>query len=162
MSMWPTSHIVFELPGHCPSSEIRQSMVVSWFAGTNNSLTKHLVFQALFFLWSRALKTLYFCKCIKNCNNFCKEFCKKFWKKNNTWNIGRLIDFLFVPVNQQTSVLYCRLSDFCIMKSFDSHLSHCATVGSTVQCTRTTNITGLYAAMAPPFLFPPFTNSFLY
>ena len=35
------------------------------------------------------------------------------------------------------------------MNSFDSHLSHCATVDfwSTVQCTRTTNITGLYAAM---------------
>ena len=27
------------------------------------------------------------------------------------WNIRRLIDELFVPATQQTSVLYCRLSD---------------------------------------------------
>ena len=33
-------------------------------------------------------------------------------KKNNTWNIRHLVDESFVPVNQQTSVLYCRLSDF--------------------------------------------------
>ena len=43
--------------------------------------------------------------------NFCKEFCKKLWK-NNTWNIRCLDDESFVPGNQQTSVLYCRLSDF--------------------------------------------------
>ena len=33
-------------------------------------------------------------------------------KKNNTWNIRRLVDKSFVPANQRTSVLYCRLSDF--------------------------------------------------
>ena len=32
-------------------------------------------------------------------------------KKNNTWNIRRLFDESFVPANQRTSVLYCRLSD---------------------------------------------------
>ena len=52
----------------------------------------------------RALKTFW--------NNFCKEFCKKWWKKNNTRNIRRLVNESFVPSNQQTSVLYCRLSDF--------------------------------------------------
>ena len=31
-------------------------------------------------------------------------------KKNNAWNIRRLVDKSFVPSNQQTSVLYCRLS----------------------------------------------------
>ena len=29
-----------------------------------------------------------------------------------TWNIRRLVDDSFVPANQRTSVLYCRLSDF--------------------------------------------------
>ena len=47
-----------------------------------------------------------------NWNNFCKEFCKKLWKKNDTWNIRCLVDKSFVPANQQTRVLYFRLSDF--------------------------------------------------
>ena len=33
------------------------------------------------------------------------------YKKNNAWNIRHLVDESFVPVNQQTSELYCRLSD---------------------------------------------------
>ena len=33
------------------------------------------------------------------------------YKKNNAWNIRCLVDESFVPVNQQTCVLYCRLSD---------------------------------------------------
>ena len=37
-------------------------------------------------------------------------------KKNNTWNIRRLVDESFVSSAQQTSVLYCRLTDF---KSFN-------------------------------------------
>ena len=63
----------------------------------------------------RALKTLYFhlCKFKENkkinLNNFCKEFCKKLWKKiilgtSDTCSTSHL--------SQQTSVLYCRLSDF--------------------------------------------------
>ena len=32
--------------------------------------------------------------------------------KKNTWNVRRLVNESFVPSNQQTSVLYCRLSDF--------------------------------------------------
>ena len=39
-------------------------------------------------------------------------------KKNNTWNIRRLVNKLFVPANQQTRVLYCRLSDFKLFISF--------------------------------------------
>ena len=35
-------------------------------------------------------------------------------KKNNTWNFRHLDDESFVPENQRTSVLYCRLSDFWI------------------------------------------------
>ena len=30
-------------------------------------------------------------------------------KRNNNWNI---VDYSFVPANQQTSVLYCGLTDF--------------------------------------------------
>ena len=32
--------------------------------------------------------------------------------EKNTWNVRRLVDELFVPLAQQTSVLYCRLSNF--------------------------------------------------
>ena len=34
------------------------------------------------------------------------------YKKNNAWNIRRLVNESFVPPSQQTSILYCRLSDF--------------------------------------------------
>ena len=47
-----------------------------------------------------------------NWKDFCKELCKKSWKKNNTWNIRCLVDDSFVPSSKQTSVLYCRLTDF--------------------------------------------------
>ena len=93
--------------------------MIRWLAGTNDSLTKHLMFQALFFFiisyWLRALKSLYFyfCKIIEkkkmNWNNFCKEFCKKLWK-NNTWNIKRLVDESFVQSNQRiTYIEDCRI-----------------------------------------------------
>ena len=42
--------------------------------------------------------------------------------EKNTWNIRRLVDESFVPYAQQTSVLYCRLSDlrpYCIHISGD-------------------------------------------
>ena len=94
-------------------------MLVRWADGTNDSSPKHLTFQVFFFINSyrlRALKTLYFhfCNFIKKINwkGFCKEFCKILWKQNNTWNINRLADESFVPSAQQTSVLYCRLTDF--------------------------------------------------
>ena len=32
--------------------------------------------------------------------------------KKNTWNVRRLVDESLVPSAQQTSVSYCRLSDF--------------------------------------------------
>ena len=43
-------------------------------------------------------------------------------KKNNTWNIRRLVEESFVPVNQQTIVLYCRLSDFRICPEHSEQL----------------------------------------
>ena len=33
------------------------------------------------------------------------------YEKNNAWNIRRLVDESFVPANQRTSELYCRLSE---------------------------------------------------
>ena len=35
------------------------------------------------------------------------------YEKKNIWNFGSLVDKSFVPWAQRTSVLYCRLSDFC-------------------------------------------------
>ena len=73
--------------------------------GTNESSTKSLMFQVLFFYTFyrlRALKTLYFyfCNFIKknkkiNWKDFCKEFCKKSWKKiilgtSDAWSTIRL------------------------------------------------------------------------
>ena len=95
--------------------------------GTNKSLTKSLMFQVLFFFILfkklRALKTLYFCNFIKkrkiNWKDFCKEFCKKSWKKN-AWNIGRLVNDLFVPSSKRSIVLYCKLTDFFTCISFST------------------------------------------
>ena len=41
-------------------------------------------------------------------------FAKNFARNNekNTWNIRHLVDVSFVPPYQQTSLLYCILSDF--------------------------------------------------
>ena len=58
--------------------------IIRWVAGTKDSSTKRLIFQALFFFIIsyrlRALKILYFNYKKINWNNFCKAFCKKLWK----------------------------------------------------------------------------------
>ena len=47
---------------------------------------------------------------------------------DNTWNIRRLVDESFVPSAQQTSILYCRLTDFwitfCLLKLIFIKYSH--------------------------------------
>ena len=98
-----------------------------WYAGSLGLWDKGIVNQVsdvpsiIFFMISFKILcknpfNLFFYEIIKNkrkgWNDFCKEFFKKLWKKNNTWNIRRLVDESFVPANQQTSVLYWRLSDF--------------------------------------------------
>ena len=86
------------------SNNLQYYTLVYGADGTNDSSTKRLTFQAFFFIISyrlRALKTPY-------CH-FCKS---SIYEKNNTWNIRRLVDNSFVPSAQQTSVLYCRLTDF--------------------------------------------------
>ena len=54
-------------------------------------------------------------ECPKSINNY----------EKNTLNVRRLVDELFVPSAKQTSILYCRLSDFktvmtiiCRMKKY--------------------------------------------
>ena len=44
-------------------------------------------------------------------------------KKNNTWNIRRLVDNLFVPSSKQPSVLYCKLTDFMCVTAVMRHLA---------------------------------------
>ena len=43
---------------------------------------------------------------------FLQRILQDFMTKNITWNIRRLVDESFVPSAKQTSVLYCRLTDF--------------------------------------------------
>ena len=107
--------------GPLKSVNLQYNTLVGWVAGTNESSTKHLIFQDFFFIisyWLRALKTLcfYFYKFIRkfekiNLNDFCNKFCKKLSKKNlEHQTFGRVI-CPSEPANQQTRVLYCRLLD---------------------------------------------------
>ena len=100
--------------------------------GTNESLTKSLVFQVLFlytFYRLRALKTLYFyfCNLIKKLENKLKWFLQRIlleiMKKNNTWIIRCLVDDSFVPSSKQTSVSYCKLTDFKWGFCLEGHFS---------------------------------------
>ena len=99
------------------SINLQYNTLVRWSDGTTNLLTKHLMFQVFFFFIIshrlRPLESLYihFCNFI-NWRGFCKEYCKILWKKNNTWNTRPLVNESFITLAQQTSVLYCRLTDF--------------------------------------------------
>ena len=53
---------------------------------------------------------------------FAKNFVARFYEKNDTWNIRRLDDKLFVPSVQPTIELYCRLTDFWPIVPFHSVL----------------------------------------
>ena len=73
-----------------------------WVDGPNNSLTKRLMFQVLFFFIIsyrlRALKTLYFyfCKVIKKlierifAKNFARNYEKKILGTSDAWSTSRL------------------------------------------------------------------------
>ena len=106
------------------SDNLQYDMLARWVAGTNDLLTKRLMFQVLCFKIS--LYTLFsFCNLKQNSKKrelkgFLHRILQDFMKKNNAWNIRRLVDETFVPSVQQTSVLYCRLSDFC---TDDEHLN---------------------------------------
>ena len=101
-------------------TKIRQSTI--WYAGLLGQMNRPpsvWCFKQFFYssYRLRALKTLYFCKFIKKCikntlQPFLQRVLQKIVKKNNTWNVRRLVGESFVSKNQQTSILYCRLSDF--------------------------------------------------
>ena len=90
------------------------------YDGTNESLTKRLMFQALFFfhdfLQNSLQKSfqfifLFFHKIIKIKSFECPKSIKSI-EKNNAWNIRLLDDNSLVPSFKQPSVIYCRLTDF--------------------------------------------------
>ena len=104
--------------------KIRQSaiwwagLLVCWFAGTNDSSTKRLMFQVLFFftisckILCKNCFNLFFYRFTKMIKSFVCPKSIRHYKRNNAWNIGRLVDESIVPADQRTSILYCRLSDF--------------------------------------------------
>jgi hypothetical protein len=100
--------------GELKSFNLQYNTLRCWVDGPNDSSTKRLMFQVLFFLFLisyrlRALKALYFyfCKVVKKIKKKLKGILK-----NNAWNIRRLVDKLFGPSTQQCSVLYWRLTSF--------------------------------------------------
>ena len=89
------------------SVNLQYDTLVRWANETNDSSTKHLMFQVLSFfhkITKMKVKSFEFPMSITN-----------YEKKNNNWNMRHLVNNLFVPFAQQTSVLYCRLSDLWSM-----------------------------------------------
>ena len=88
--------------------------IIRWLAGSLGKMTCQpsvwciiffiisckIIFKNLFNLFLIKIKRF---ECLKSIRNY---------KRNNAWNIRGLVDQSFVPGNQWTSVLYCRLSDF--------------------------------------------------
>ena len=62
-------------------------------------------------LCKNRLNLFYECTKIKMKSFECPKSIRNYIKKNNAWNIRRLVDESFIPANQRTRVLYCRLSD---------------------------------------------------
>ena len=100
------------------SDNLQYNTLGRWVSGTNDSATNRLMFQAFFFhtflqnslqQWFQFFFLFFY--------NFTKIRINSFetlrnYEKYNACNIRCLVDESFVPANQQTSVLYCRLSDF--------------------------------------------------
>ena len=113
-----------------PIFEIRQSTI--YYAGLLGRWYKRIVdqesdVQSVTFSYTfyrlRVLKTHYFYFCnfiyIKKINKligFLQRILEEIMKKNNTWNIRHLIHDSVVPLSKRTSVLYCKLTEFWIMK----------------------------------------------
>ena len=90
------------------SDNLQYNTLGCWVAGTNDSSTKRLIFQVLFFF-------IISCKilCKNHFNlfyNFIKVKIKSFecpnFMRNNAWNNRLLVDESFVPSNPAISVLY--------------------------------------------------------
>ena len=93
--------------------------MIPWFAGTNDSSTKHLMFQVIFLFHNFLQKFLQ--KPFQFIYDVFYKFTKKSfecpksienYKEINAWNIRRLDDESFVLKHQRTRVLYCRLTGF--------------------------------------------------
>ena len=108
--------------GNLKSVNLQYNTLVRWADGTNESSTKHLMFQVLF-LFHKILQNslqkpfqLIFWFFYKITKMKIKSFeCPKSirnYEKKNTWNVRHLVNQSFVPSARRTSVLYCRLSDF--------------------------------------------------
>ena len=90
------------------SDNLQYNTLGRWVAGTNDSSTKRLMLQALFFISYRlrARKTLYFhfCKIMKNkLKRILQRILQEIMKTNNTWNIKRLVDESLVPATLRPS-----------------------------------------------------------
>jgi hypothetical protein len=87
-------------------------MLVPWVAGTNDSSTKHLMFQVFFFhnFLQNSLQKWFqfiFYKCTKiEIKSFERPTSIENYGKNNAWNIRGLVDESFIPSTQPPSVLY--------------------------------------------------------
>jgi hypothetical protein len=99
------------------SYDLQYNMLVLWADGADDLSTKPLTFKVYFLIISYNLYDIIQKFKENDLQGFCKEFCKIIWKKNNTWNIRNLVNELFVPLAQWTSVLFCRLTDFRSMHS---------------------------------------------
>ena len=93
-------------------------MLGCWADGTNESSTKRLMFQVLFFFMISCkilcknpfnLFSYFFYKITKiKIKSFeCPKSIKSI-KKNNTWNIRCLVNKSFVPATQRTNIVYWR------------------------------------------------------
>jgi hypothetical protein len=99
------------------SDNLQYNMLVRWVAGTNDSSTKRLMFQVLFFFQNflqNSLKELFQFIYFLFFHKFTKMKIKSFecpksirnYEKYNAWNIRHLVDKLFVPSTQRASVFY--------------------------------------------------------
>ena len=107
-----------KIPHNLKSINLQYNTLVHWTDGTNNSSTKHLMFKILSFSYRFLQNSLqkpfqsFFYRITKmKIKNFeCPKYIRSY-EKIYTWSIICLVDELFVPSAQRTTVLYCRLSD---------------------------------------------------
>ena len=80
------------------SVNLQYTTLVRWDDGPNESLTKRLMFQALFFFH-------HFLD-LGHSKRILQRILQEMMKKENTGSIRRLVDDSFGPSSQQTSVIY--------------------------------------------------------
>ena len=114
--MWDIEFTTTAQPWN-PPINLQYNMLGCLDDGTNESSTKRLVFQVLFFFMISCkilcLFAYFFNKITKvKIKSFeCPKSIKSV-KNNDTWNIRLFVDNSFVPSSKQPSILYCRLMDF--------------------------------------------------